>query len=545
MTVTLRGNEIHIQFALRENLLDDVRSIPDRDWNEDLRVWTVPATSWHARLVIQVFRNKLAIGPDVMALSIKDHADWNNSDLDLSIGSLRPRPYQAGAVEFLVSVGGRGIIGDDIGLGKTIEAISYLRFEGLTKCLLVVPASVLYKWEMELARWYPEVQDKIQVIANGKTKIEKDMIHIISYDMMRRRYHELKTFGYEILVFDEFHKLRNYKTLQFQAAQVLARGVPKLVGLSGTPVFNRPKELYNMLHLIDGRSWQWLAFHRRYCGWDKRGDGIDGAFHLDELEERLRGLMIRRFKREVANQLPPFTRTVVPLHLPEQVMRDYRLLEREDPDMIRALFPEGKGFFVNELDWLAALRQFLERARAESVAEWAEDFLESSTGKLVIYCGYKSTVQKLYRSLGEYGVAVISGDVSNVKRQEVINGWQNTRNERVMLLTSAGGEGIDLFGKNGIDCSTILFAGREWSPAVEEQIEGRLDRTGQSFPVEAVYLVAQGTVDEEIHRLIEAKREIIHRTVRSADTNTLIVRDLVEVLARRGITKQEVSNARI
>ena len=535
--INLRGNEIAIQFAYDPALVDVVRAIPDRKWDATQRIWTVPATSWHCREVIDALDGKLQIGEDVKHLARSDQKDWNHSKLDLSVGKLRPYPYQAGAVEFLDRIGGRGIIGDDIGLGKTIEALTYARFIGVTRFLVVCPASVLYKWERETKAWYPEIADRVQIIASGATQIG-GTVHVISYDMMRRRYHDLQTVGYQLGIFDEFHKLRNYQTLQFKAAKSLVPHLPKIVGLSGTPVFNRPRELFNMLNLLDERAWSWYSFFHTYCGWNKKGDSVDGAQNLPQLEERLRGIMLRRFKREVANQLPTFTRTVVPLQLSGEVMATYRRLEAEDPTTIRKLIPGSDGYFANHLAWFSALRQFLEQARAQHVLNWAEDFLESSTSKLVIYCGYKATVRYLAERLERWGVAEITGDVPNKERQNVIDRWQNTLGERVILLTSAGGEGIDLFGKGRIDCSTLLFAGREWSPATEEQIEGRLDRTGQQYPVEAVYLVCQGTVDEDIDRLITGKREVIRGAVRAADVETSVVPDLVAVLARRGVVKK-------
>lgn len=540
--VSLRGSEIHIWFRYDPERVALIRTLPDRKYDGDNKVWTMPATAWHARqLIDKLSGGPLEIGEDVRHLASQDQRDWNHSTLDLSVGDLRPRPYQAGAVEFLQHIGGRGIIGDDVGLGKTIEAISYCRFIGIDRFLVVSPASVLYKWEREIKLWYPEVANLVHVIPTGKTSLQVGTIHIISYDLMRRMYRELRARKYKLLIFDEVHKIRNHKTLQCEAAKTLASGIPYILGLTGTPMFNRPRELFNILNILDDKAWQWYPFFSRYCGWHK-GGSADGAFHLDELAERLRGIMLRRFKRDVLDQIPPITRTVVPIHLSEEAIRNYRLLEQEDPGIIQRLFPNGKGYFTNHLDWLAALRQFLEQCRAQSVADWAEDFLEASEGKLVIYCGYKSTVKFLREFLEKWGVLEITGEISNKDRQTINDRWQNTRHERVMLLTSAGGEGIDLFGKNGIDCSTILFAGRDWSPESERQVEGRLDRLGQTFPVEAVYLVCQNTIDEDIARLIESKRETIRDVVRVPDADSRIVSDLVEVLRLRGITKKARPN---
>jgi SNF2 family DNA or RNA helicase len=291
------------------------------------------------------------------------------------------------------------------------------------------------------------------------------------------------------------------------------------------------------MNLLDPFDWTWVNFFNRYCGGEEMG--YNGATNLDDLNERLKSIMLRRFKTDVLDQLPAFTRTHVPVSLEPKERNTYDGLASQNPTTIVNLFPGSKGYFANPLDWLNAIRQYLERLRLSRVEDWAEDFLSSGTGKLVIYCGFKSSVARLEESLKEYGVAKITGDVSNSNRQEIIDRWQTTNDKRVMLLTSAGGEGIDLFGKNGIECSTLVFAGREWSPMVEEQIEGRLDRMGQTFPVEAVYLTIQGTVDEDIDALIEEKRTIIRDALGLEAVDTNIVGDLFEILRKRGIIFKE------
>jgi SWI/SNF-related matrix-associated actin-dependent regulator 1 of chromatin subfamily A len=537
-----RDGVIDITFAYNPHTVDLVKQIPDRKWEPKRKTWTVPATPWHARQLIGVVGKNLTVGPDIHYLAKKDQYERLDSEYDIEPlnNGLAPFPYQLAAVEFLQILNGRALLSDDCGLGKTIEVLLWARHRRLTKVLVVCPASVLYKWQNEAKRWYPEMGDCVQVVAHTDDVITQPF-NIMSYDIMTRKQLQLEG-KYDLIVWDECVRLRSHKTKRFAAAKQVAMGVPYIIGLSGTPILHRPMELYNILHLLNERAFNWYSYANRYCLTAK--DGYKGAKNLEELEDRLRGIMLRRFKREVSDQLPPFTRTVVPLRLEEGAMKTYRHLFDEDPVTIREQFPNSKGYFVGALDWLGALRQYLERARAESVAEWAEDFLDGSENrKLVIYCGFKATVVALEDKLYQHGVAKITGEVPNKQRQEIIDRWQNEMTERVMLLTDAGGEGIDLFGKNGIDCSTILFAGRQWSPAIEEQIEGRLDRTGQEYPVEAVYLVAEGTIDEDIHALIEGKREVVRRAVRLDDVPT-VTGDLLSLLESRGkhVPRVEKSN---
>jgi SWI/SNF-related matrix-associated actin-dependent regulator 1 of chromatin subfamily A len=533
MPATVSGSTITLRFSYKPAIVAAVKDIPGRSWDDKSRVWTLPATPWHARQVIDKLSDHITVELDVKKLAGKDKLDLLHADGDLidelSVEGFAPYPYQAAVVPVLDQWKGRALIADEVGVGKTPESLVWARHKKIRRFLVVCPASVLYKWEREIQRWYPEVTP--QVIPTGKTPLT-GQVQIISYALMTNRITELTRQKYDLIIFDEVHAIRNFKTARAKAAKLLAKGVPYLLGLSGTPIVNRPIELFNFLNMLDSKTWTWQSYAKRYCF--NEYVGYKAAENLDELEERLRGVMIRRFKRDVSDQMPAFTRTVVPFDLIDAERKVYKKLWVEDPDTFRTLFPTTEGVCKNTAVWLGYMRQWFEGVRALHVAEWAEDFLQGSdTRKLVIYCDYKRTVRLLEDMLYTYGVLRITGDVAQKDRQNIIDRWQNELSERVMILTAAGGEGIDLFGRGEIDSSTIVFAGRAWSPAAEEQIEGRVDRTGQRFPVEAVYLVARDTLDEDINDLIEGKRSVIKQSVRLYDKQ-VEEGNLYQILERKG-----------
>jgi SWI/SNF-related matrix-associated actin-dependent regulator 1 of chromatin subfamily A len=533
MPATVSGTEITLRFSYKPAIVAAVKDIPGRSWDDKQRVWTLPATPWHARQVIEKLSNHITVELDVKKLANKDKLDLLHADDDLiddlSVGEYKPYPFQAAVVPVIDQWKGRAILSDECGVGKTPESLIWARHRRVSRFLVVCPASVAYKWEREIQRWYPEVINP-QVIATGKTPISGH-VQIISYALMTNRITELCKQKYDLIIFDEAHALRN-RCKRTTAATQLSKGVPYLLFLTGTPIVNRPIELFPILSMLDNKTWTWNSFVKRYCF--NEYQGYKAAENLDELEERLRGVMIRRFKRDVSDQMPAFTRTVVPFDLIDAERKIYKKLWVEDPYTFRTLFPATEGVCKNTAVWLGYLRQWFEGVRALHVAEWAEDFLTGSdTRKLVIYCDYKRTARLLEDMLYTYGVLKITGDVAQKDRQPIIDRWQNELSERVMILTAAGGEGIDLFGRGEIDSSTIVFAGRAWSPAAEEQIEGRVDRTGQQYPVEAVYLVARDTIDEDIHALIEGKRSVIKQSVRLYDKQ-VEEGNLYSILERKG-----------
>jgi SWI/SNF-related matrix-associated actin-dependent regulator 1 of chromatin subfamily A len=532
MPATVSGSTISLRFSYKPAVVAAVKDIPGRSWDDKQRVWTLPATPWHARQVIDKLSDHITIELDVKKLAGKDKLDLLHADDDLieelSVPGFKPFPFQAAIVPVLDQWKGRAIISDECGVGKTPESLIWARHKKVRRMLVVSPASVLYKWEREIQRWYPEVTP--QVIPTGKTPLTGS-VHVISYALMTNRVTELCKQKYDLIIFDEGHALRN-RCKRTTAATQLSKGVPYLLFLTGTPIVNRPIELFPILNMIDSKTWTWNSYVKRYCY--NEYVGYKAAENLDELEERLRGVMIRRFKRDVSDQMPAFTRTVVPFDLIEAERKVYKKLWVEDPAAFAEIFPMTEGVCKNTAVWLGYMRQWFEGVRALHVAEWAEDFLQGSdTRKLVIYCDYKRTARLLEDMLYTYGVLKITGDVAQKDRQPIIDRWQNELSERVMILTAAGGEGIDLFGRGEIDSSTIVFAGRAWSPAAEEQIEGRVDRTGQTYPVEAVYLVARDTIDEDIHELIEGKRSVIKQSVRLYDKQ-VEEGNLYQILERKG-----------
>jgi SWI/SNF-related matrix-associated actin-dependent regulator 1 of chromatin subfamily A len=179
---------------------------------------------------------------------------------------------------------------------------------------------------------------------------------------------------------------------------------------------------------------------------------------------------------------------------------------------------------------LSVLRQAIGRAKIPVVVEFAEGVLDADEDtKIVIYAVHRHVVAQLEQLLRKYGVTTITGDVPNEERSVRCDRFQNMHMPRVMIISSAGGEGIDLYRS-----SVIIFAEREWSPAVEEQAEARCHRIGQKGAVEAIYVIAQDTIDEDIDELIESKRAILGQVISQADVHLDITDELLSRVMRKG-----------
>lgn len=419
------------------------------------------------------------------------------------------------------------ITDDFIVTHNTIEALTYVHlFAG--KTLVIAPASVTYKWQRECQRWLPGRH--VEVIDSGKSALLPADVHVMSYGIMVSKFEELNAIPYDCVIFDESHKLKSGKAQRTRVAKnLVAAGIPHVLFLSGTPFMNRPGELFTQLNMIDPLGFKnYWNFAVRYCGAipikDPDSGKIqyvfppNGTSNLDELAERMQFVMLRRTKKDVALELPDLTRSYIPMTIDN--LGEYKKAKR---DMQAWIKTQGKTINTEHtLSRLAVLRQLMGLGKISAALELAEDILDGEN-KVVLFAHHKEVVNQLVTGLQKYGVGVISGDTPIKERQPLIEKFlKDDQRLRVMVITTAGSEGIDLYA-----ASHLIFVERSWVPAIEEQAESRLHRIGQKSPVTAWYLVAKNTIDEKFNDLVSEKRKIFGTVIRQDEITSI----LLEVLS--------------
>jgi SWI/SNF-related matrix-associated actin-dependent regulator 1 of chromatin subfamily A len=294
--------------------------------------------------------------------------------------------------------------------------------------------------------------------------------------------------------------------------------------LSGTPFLNHPAELFPMLNMLDPVGFaNFYEYAKRYMG----AEYIQGHWFFPpglvtnraELADRLSRLMIRRTKKDVAIDLPDLTRTIVPMEL------DNKAAYKKAVRSVREWLKEKGREVLNPahaLTRLNTLRQIVGEGKVKMALELSEDILQDEDKRIVLFCHHKEILASLTAGLKHYGVRIISGDVPQKERLENTNEFLRPDSPiRVMIITVAGAEGIDLYS-----ASDIIFVEREWTPAREEQAEARLHRMGQKNPVTAWYLVARGTVDEKLDRIVSEKRKVFGQVITQDEIVTRIMEEL-------------------
>ena len=433
-------------------------------------------------------------------------------------------PYQRTAVEFAQSTGGRCILGDDMGLGKTVEALAYISLLPNPDVLIVCPASVIYKWQRDTKTW---AGIEAELIVNSTAPLGTKRFDICSYAIMTRRWQELVG-RYSTIILDEFQAIKNFKAQRTRAAKKLTAYARHILMLSGTPFLNRPIELFNALHMLDAKGWPNVReYGNRYCGGLSERGLWQGATNLDELRERLKPYMIRRLKSEVLSELPPLTRTLIPIDIPNRV--EYNQVKAQVRDAIAALDPNHKGYFVNALDKLNMLRQVVGKGKVEVAVPLIDDMMSQigTNAKIVVYAHHQDIVATLSHNLVRHGVVTYTGGLDAKTRDYRLGIFRNPGGPRIMVLSPAGGEGIDLYGVGGVDVSRLLMVEREWTPATEVQVESRLHRIGQANAVDVYYLSARKTVDEKFAAMVEQKRRIL-QTVIGENAVKMVIAELLQ-----------------
>jgi SWI/SNF-related matrix-associated actin-dependent regulator 1 of chromatin subfamily A len=323
----------------------------------------------------------------------------------------------------------------------------------------------------------------------------------------------------QVLIYDESHSLKNGKAARSKAAKELAATVPHKILLTGTPVLNRPKELWNQLQIIDPFAYpdkRFFQWHKRYTNATKNPFGWDfsGASNLEELAASLKTIMIRRTKDQVLKELPAKRRTTV--LIPIDNRKEY---DRADNEFM-AWMTEQKGAEaaerasnVEQLAKIEYLRQIAVAGKMKSALAWIENFLESGE-KLVIFATHKATIHALEREYGAMAVK-IDGSVSSEKRQAAVDAFQNDPDAKIFIGNiQAAGVGITLTA-----ASNVVFLELGWTPALHDQAEDRCHRIGQENAVNIWYLLAEKTIDASIAAMLENKREVIDQS--TEDENTL------------------------
>ena len=416
-------------------------------------------------------------------------------------------PFQEEGIRFASEREG-ALIADEMGLGKTCQAIGVINEDPtIRKVIVVCPASVRIPWRRELERW---LNRPLSIAVVGvdvgfvQTLFSKDIL-IINYDRLSRFTKELSASTYDFCVLDECHYAKSLEARRTRAA--LAIKARRRIALSGTPILNRPIEIYPVLSWLSPSEWpesDWFAFATRYCGarHNQFGWDVSGASNLPELSQRLHStVMIRRTKAQVLPQLPAKIRTVVELY-PDAEMK--RIIKWE-LKVFEARFLQINHDSIN-WDDLAVVRHQTALAKVPLVVQYVAEVLDGGVRKIVIFAHHRDVIARLVEGLSRFNPVMLVGGMGPQARQDSIDAFQGDSSVRVFIGNiQAAGTGITLAPAS----SVCLFAELSWVPAEMTQCEDRLHRIGTKDSVHVQHLVLEGSLDAMMVKVLIKKQKVL------------------------------------
>lgn len=419
---------------------------------------------------------------------------------------------------------------DGMGLGKTRQAIVAAEedtegMEGLK--IVICPASLKINWRREIDM---VLKTHVQVIGSGTpVEIKPKGWVVINYDMLPKYLDQILEYKERGLVLagilDEAHYIKGKKTVRAKTALAVVKSLPRVYCLTGTPIMNRPVELYNLLVAVDhplGRYGKKGFYLRRYCGLFRqtifvRGQvrtfwNDSGATNLLELREVTKDVFLRRTKDEVLD-LPEKIITVEVTELSKEWQREYDTAWDNYIAWVES-HPEGKDIenilSAQSLVELTKLKQVCSRAKVSRIVSDVENAVEQEN-KVIIFSQFKDTVEEIRRGLSLKGIKSVrlTGEDNMEARQRAVDDFQHDPEVKAFVANiKAGGVGLNLTA-----ASIVMFADMDWSPAVHEQAADRAHRIGQRGTVNVYYYVCEGTIEEDIVAILQKKLETIQAVI--------------------------------
>ena len=437
----------------------------------------------------------------------REHARQREAALRLPVRANPPegtfcgtlREFQKEGLSFLLA-NPRTLLADEMGLGKTVQALACLAATQDLPALVVVPPHLVRNWEAEAKRFLRVNgrEPRVHVIRGLKPgALPEAELYIIHYLLLRGWKQALPQVGFRAVIFDEVQELRRAGTEKYSAASLLAEHCERVIGLSGTPIYNRGAEIWNVVNILDFHCLgDWESFTREWC------DGYGNHIVRDPklLGEHLRreGLILRRTKQEVLAELPPKRRLVQEIDSDDRVYAELMRPVMEVLGSLAQLHPDAKERALLEERVAAGERQATGIAKAPFVAAFVRALLDSE--ERVLLFAHHHAVMDIYRKeLAAYKPAFISGrETQDGKERSVRRFMDGETNLCVISLRAAAGLNLQR-------ASCVVFGELDWSPAVHSQAEDRAHRMGQKDSILCYYLVAPQGSDRDMQDALGLK----------------------------------------
>ncbi|MER7006092.1 DEAD/DEAH box helicase [Dactylosporangium sp. NPDC000555] len=433
------------------------------------------------------------------------------------------RPYQIAGVAWLRAlprVGGGGVLADEMGVGKTLQAVCLLATRpSAGPHLVVCPTSLVGNWRRELARFTPDVP---VLDYHGSSRalpsaVPAGTVVVTSYSILRTDADALAATEWDVVVLDEAQQIKNPDALATRAAARLPATIR--LAMTGTPIENRLEELWSILNVTNpGLLGNRARFRQRFAAPIEQRRSATAAARLNGL---VAPHLLRRTKADVVADLPPKQYSTIACTLTGEQARLYR---REVDEAFKTGLGSGIERRGRVLALLTSLKQICNHpaqflgddddlglagrsGKFDRATEMLNEIVDDDDRALV-FTQYRAMGDLLSRRLTEVlggaPIPFLHGGLSAERRDRLVHAFQHDDAAPILLLSlrAAG------FGLNLTRASHVLHYDRWWNPAVEDQATDRAHRIGQQRTLNVYTLVTGGTVEDHIARLHNSKRAL-------------------------------------
>lgn len=542
-----------LSFPYNQDVIDTIKELPKRSWIKGSKEWEIRIED--LPYLFEKFPN---FDFDVSGKYVE-----LNPSLDFSLDDYKFKTdcYKHQIEGFKYGMmHERWLLGDDQGLGKTKQVIDIAmakkQFFNFSHCLIVCGVNGLkWNWQNEIAKHSNEtgyilgqrVRKKTGEIYIGSNNdklfdIEhldeiKSYFIITNIETLRndeitsqivKWLHSESACKINMIAADECHKMKNPSSQQGKAFIKLDSDVR--IAMTGTPLMNSPLDLYIILRWLGFEKHAFYSFKNYYAIYGGYGGyQIVGYKHLDELEEQLQSIMLRRLKKNVLD-LPEKTYIDDYVDMTAKQALIYKEIKADikaNIDMISvAPNPLAEMIRLRQATGYTGIlsSQIQESAKLDRMMEIIADARENGQ-QIVIFSNWSQIVAEICNRIhGNYTYVTITGDTKDTDRQKNVDAFQDGRAEVIIGTTGAMGTGLTL------TAGTVeIFLDEPWSMALREQAVDRCHRIGQHNNITIYTLMCKGTIDEKIHKLVYEKGEMSDKIV-DGNINLMSKREVLDYL---------------
>lgn len=525
---------LYVTFDFDMRIIEVIRSFSTKFWNAEDKIWELPLNKL-TELTTKIDWCEFDITADEYVTLEKPEVKVPDNF------NFKTNPYDHQIVGFNYGLqNDRWLLGDEMGLGKTKQvidiAVAKKLIKGYKHCFIVCGVNGLkWNWRNEVYTHSNEsayilgqkVKGNKISIGSNKDKLNdvKNLANIDSYfiitnvetlrdEAINEELQKLCKDGtIGMIAFDECHKAKNPTTQQGKG--ILKLQAETMIAMTGTPLMNNPMDLYIILKWLGYEKHAFYSFKKHYCVMGGFGGyEIVGYKNLDELQEQLDDIMLRRKKEEVLN-LPEKTYIEEYVEMSAAQKKIYNEVTNEIKDNIDQI-----SIAPNPLAELIRMRQATgftgilsstvqESAKLDRMEELVEEAKENGK-KVVIFSNWTQMTDVIYTRLTTKGfrIAQITGETPDAQRQSIVENFQTGRYDAIIGTSGAMGTGLTL------TAGTVeIFLDEPWNMALKEQCVDRCHRIGQKDNLTIYTLMCKDTIDERIHEIVEQKGEMANAIV--------------------------------